>query len=932
MTGERMNFFARIMNALRRRKIDNELNDEMRFHLEQEVEQNLAAGMSPEEARRKALVAFGGVQQTRESYREVQRGRFWEGLLQDLRYGWRMLRKSPVFTLVAVSTLALGIGANTAIFSLIDAVLFRKMPVQDPQNLLVFHWQAREGPKVHSYASFGDCNDQMDGAHAGGCSLPLPFFRDVKATATEFSHVTAYTGGAQLDLSDNGPARMVRGQFVSGDYFGTLGVRAHLGRLFAENDDVPGAPPAVVLHYGLWQTAFGASPSAIGKVVRINGSPFTIIGVAEPRFDALSLASRYELWLPLVHHARVVPNWSTSLDAMDSYWLVMIGRVKPGVSPAQAQAGISLRFRNAMLHGDKPVFKSESDPQMTLGPAQELGGSQGQVRQPLYIMLLCVGVVLMIACANVAGLLLARSATRQREMAVRLALGARRGRLIRQLLTESVMLSALGGALGLLLAVWGARAMMALAAASDENSPPLSPQLDWRVLAFTAGVSILTGILFGLAPALRGSDVGLTTPLRSGEGLVTGAPFRQRRFTAGSTLVALQMALAIVVLVTAGLLVRTLGNLKKVDPGFDTRNVLLFGVDPRVAGYQGAKITNLYQHLQERLSALPGVLSASYSEAPLLGGMLISTTFRNPRDPSGPPDNARADNLAVGPGFFRTMGIRLLSGRDFKTADFDVALAGAGEKPGVAPTPAIVNQMFVQKYFPGRDPLGQIFADEPAPPPGEPKSPGFVIVGTVSNAKYSNLRRAISATFYVPNATGATFFELRTATDPNSLIAPVRKIVSSESADLALFRVATQQETINRQMVGERLTAQLSSAFGLLALVLACMGLYGLLAYEVTRRTREIGIRMAIGAQAGDVIRLVLGRTMVLALVGAAAGIVCSLGVARALKSALYGVAAGDPVTLFFVLLLLVLVALTACIVPARRAARVDPLVALRYE
>ena len=928
-----MNFFKRLKNMLRARKLESELDDEMRFHLEKEIEHNVAAGMSPEEARRHALISFGGVTQTREIFREVQRGRFWEALPQDLRYGWRMLRKSPVFTLVAVLTLALGIGANTAIFSLIDAVLYRAMPVRDPKSLLVFEWQARQGPRIHSYSSFGDCNDQTQGAHPSGCSLPLPFFRDVQARAAEFSHVAAYTGSEQLDLSENGPARMVQGQFVSGDYFGTLGVRAHLGRLFVENDDAPEAPPTVVLNYGFWQTAFGGSPAAIGKTARLNGLPFTIIGVAEARFDALSLAGKYDLWLPLAHHRQVVPQWTAKQDQMDSYWLVIIGRVKPEVPLAQAQAGISLLFRNDMLHGDKPIFKPEHNPWIRLASAQQLGGSGRQVLQPLYIMLLCVGVVLMIACANVAGLLLARSAARQKEMAVRLALGAKRGRLIRQLLTESVMLSALGGTLGLLLAIWGSRALIALAAAADENGPPLSPQLDWRVLAFTAGVSILTGIIFGLAPAFRGSDVALTSSLKAGDPAVTaGARTRQRRFTAGSTLVALQMAMAIVVLVTAGLLVRTLSNLKNVDPGFNTHSLLLFGVDPRMAGYKGPQVANLYQQLQEKFSALPGVVSASYSQRPLLSGSLMSMTFRKPGDPPHAPDNAEADRLPVGPGFFLTMGIPFLSGRDFTAADSDVTAANSGEKPGSAPTPAIVNQAFVQRYFPVESPLGQIFADNSAPQSGELENPGFQIVGVVGNAKYSSLRRDIHPTLYLPNATGAAFFELRTTNDPNALVSAVRNIVTRENQDLALFRISTQLQAIDRQMVGERITAQLSSFFGLLALALACMGLYGLLSYEVTRRTREIGIRMAIGAQAGNVVRLVLGRTMVLVLIGAIAGIACSLGVARILKSVLYGVKAGDPLTLLGVMALLALVALVACVVPARSATKVDPLVALRYE
>jgi len=928
-----MNIFKRLWNATKKNKLENELNAEMRFHLEKEIEENMARGMSAEEARRQALISFGGVQQTRESLREVQHGRFWDSLVQDVRYGARMLRNTPVFTMVAVLTLALGIGANSAIFSLIDAVLFRPLPVSDPKNLVFLEWHSLQRPQTHSYRSFGDCEDDTDGPRPNGCSLPLPFFRDLQSKSGVFSHVTAYTGHERLDLSGNGPARIVYGQFVSGDYFGTLGVRPHRGRVFLDNDDTPEAPPVAVLSYAFWQSTFGGSESVIGKTVRLNGQPFAIIGVTEPKFEGLTMGGRNDVWVPLTHHRAVVPQWTAKQDAMDSYWLIVIGRVKPEVPVTQAQAGASLLYRNDMLEGAKPIFKSEGQPEIKLVAAQHLGAARNQILQPLYILLLFVGVVLMIACANVAGLLLARSAVRQREMAVRLALGAKRGRLIRQLLTESVMLSAIGGALGLVFGVWGVRVLLAMVGAGDENPPQISPHIDWTVLAFTAGISVLTGIIFGLAPASRASAVSLTSSLKAGGGAASaGAAGRQRRFTAGSTLVSVQMALAILVLVVAGLLVRTLGNLKNIDPGFDTRSLLLFAVDPRMAGYKGAQVDNLYHQLQEKFAALPGVTSASYSQVPLLIGSLSTTSFRKPGTPRDSKEEVECDELPVGPNFFTTLRIPFQIGRDFTVADFSVTATNDSEIPGSVPTPVIVNQFFVQKFLPSTNPLGQTFADNPIPKGDGKKDPGYQIVGVVANAKYSGMKREVHPTLYSPNASGSAFFELRTVTDPNALIPTVRNLVTHENQDLALFRISTQIQAIDNQMTGERLTAQLASVFGLLALGLACMGLYGLLAYEVTRRTREIGIRMAIGAQAGNVIRLVLGRTMVLVCVGAVIGIAGSLGVARLLKSALYGVKAGDPLTLLAVLLLLGLVAMLACLVPARRATKVDPMVALRYE
>ena len=913
---------------------ENDANDELRFHLEKEIEQNIARGMSPAEARRQALIAFGGVQQTRETLREVHRGRLLESLLQDVRYGWRMLRKSPAFTIIAVLTLALGIGANTAIFSLIDAVVFRSLPIPDPQSLVVFQWQANHSPDAHSYRTFGDCDDHSDGAHPDGCSLPLAFFKEVQAQTSVFSHLAAFTGGEQLDLAGNGPAKMVRGEFISGDYFGTLGIHAQLGRLLAPTDDEAESPAVAVLNYGFWQSSFGGSAGVIGKTVRLNGMPFTIVGVAEPKFDALTLANKYELWVPLSQHSKLVPHWNAKLDQMDSWWLIIIGRVKDGTPVAQAQAAVSLMFHNETIKGAKPIFKAEYAPGIKLASAsQELGGSQDNTLKPLYIMMLCVGIVLLIACANVAGLLLARSTARQREIAVRLALGAKRGRLVLQLLTESLMLSLMGGLLGLLLAVWGARVLMVLVSAGSFNPPVFSPQVDWRVLGFTAGVSLLTGIVFGLAPALRGSDIGLTSSLKSGDGGLSGGMHAKKHWiTLGGSLVAVQMALAIVVLVTAGLLVRTLSNLKNLDPGFDTHSLLLFGVDPRLAGYTGDKVDNLYRDLQQKFSALPGVTSASYSWRPLLSGGLSTTSFLKPGAASSSQEKVDADELSIGPNFFATLRVPFLSGHDFTSADFAAAAANSGDKTELAPTPVIVNQAFVRSYYPNSNPLGERFADNETVEPGENKSAGYQIVGIVSDAKYNSLRREVKPTFYIPNIGGEAFFELRTATDPTAMIPAIRNIVGHENQDLALFRISTESQAIDRQVFSERITAQLASFFGLLALVLACLGLYGLLSYEVTRRTREIGIRMAIGAQSHNVVRLVVGKAVALIIGGAAIGIAVALGVTRFMSSFLYGVKAGDPITLVAVSVLLAVVAMAACYIPARRATKVDPLVALRYE
>jgi predicted permease len=913
---------------------EHDANDELRFHLEKEIEKNMAAGMSADEARRHALIAFGGLQQTRESLREVHRSRFFEALAQDLRYGWRMLRKSPTFTTIAVLTLALGIGANTAIFSLIDAVVFRSMPIPDPGGLLVFQWRASHGPETHGYMNFGECEDQSDQAHPFGCSLPLPFFREVEAQNNVFSHVAGFASWQDLDLSGNGPAAMVRNLFVSGDYFPTLGVRAYKGRLFVASDDRPEAPPVVVLNYGYWQTAFGGSQSVIGKTIKLNGRPFNIIGVTEPKFDALTLANKYDVWTPLARRPDLIPHWRPRNDQIDSFWILILARVKPEVPVEKAQAAVSLLFRNEMIKGiNKPIFKAEYEPRIQLKSAPRgMGGSQKAMLQPLYVLMLCVGVVLLIACVNVAGLLLARSTSRQKEIAVRLALGAKRGRIIAQLLTESVLLSGTGGLLGLLMAVWSAKALVTMWASKSYRPMTLEAHLDWRVLAFTSGISLLTGLVFGLAPAFRGSGIGLTSSLKAGSEDAAIGTQKRRGISSGGILVSVQMALAIVVLVTAGLLVRTLNNLKSLDPGFETRSLLLFGVDPRLAGYKGPQIDNLYRSLQEKFSALPGVKSTTYSWMPLLSGGLSTTSFHRPGTPIDSKDQVDADVLPVGPKFFATMHIPILVGQDFTEADFAAAALNGGDKPGSAPTPVIVNQLFVRKYLNGKEPVGQLFGDENPEEPGEPKYPGYRIAGVVGDAKYNQLRREIMPTFYQPNIGGDAFFELRTAGDPTAILPAVRHIVGQENPDLALFRISSANEAIDRQLVNDRMMAQLASFFGLLALLLACLGLYGLLSYEVTRRTREIGIRMAVGAQSHNVVRLVLGKALLLVAMGAVAGIAVALGVTRLLTSFLFGVKAGDPATLVGVAVLLAAVALAACYIPARRATKVDPLVALRHE
>jgi predicted permease len=885
-------------------------------------------------------------------------------LIQDLHYGLRMLRKSPGFTAVAILTLAMGIGANTAIFSLIDGILMRGLPVQDAQQLVVFRWSAHKSPDIHDQSGYGDCGRgelSRDG-ESSGCSLSMPFFNDVASHVSAFSSVAAFANAGQIDLSGNGTASVLRGQAVSGRFFPLLGVRAGAGRLIAPSDDSVSAPPVVVLNYGYWKRQFGGSPSAIGKIVRLNNVPFTIIGVADSRFDSLSPGYVYDVWVPLSVLPQINPQPRVKARASDiySWWVVVVGRLKPGVGRLQAQAAVTTVFRNDMLHGAKPLSKPEDDPKIDALPAQSgLSGSTSEISGLLYVLMMAVGIVLLIACANVAGLLLSRATARQQEIAVRLALGAGRRRIVQQLLTESVLLSLAGGALGILLAICGTRAIVRLFASGSDDPFGFNPGIDGRVLLFTFAAAVLTGIIFGFAPALRGTRVDLTPALKAGtrssaaEGHAGG-----RWFNLGNGLVIAQVALAVVVLVGAGLLVRTLQNLKNLDPGFDTHNLLTFQLDPTLIGYKTPQIDAFYRDLQQRIAAIPGVESVSYSTGTLLSGSLWDIGFHLEGMPKD--QESSADYLPVGAGFFSVMHMRLLTGRNFNSTDYaeaevaeerdraradaqkakDAGLAAPSGSAAVpqsaakeAPVPVIVNKAFVQKYFPKVNPLGVHFgAQEADTAKGDWATPGWEILGVVSDAKYQDLRSPIDPTMYVPSSGGFTNFEVRTRMNSTAVTASIRSVVSQMDSNLPVFNVHTQAELIDQLLSQERMIAKLSGFFGILALVLACIGLYGLLSYEVSRRTREIGIRMALGAQRRGVLRLVVGQGIVLAIIGAMAGIGVALGVTRYLKSMLYDIHANDPATIIVVAILLTLVAVAACYIPARRAMRVDPMVALRYE
>lgn len=908
-------FWIRVRALFRRKSVETELDDELRFHLERQVEKYVQGGLSREKAQRRARVEFGGVELAKEECRDARGVRFIETLFQDVRYGLRMLRKSPGFTAVAAITLALGIGANTAIFSLINAAMLRSLPVPEPGRLMMLQYSARRDPDT-SGGYFWACPGKMDPAGHKGCSFSHPMYEQIHSQQTVFSGLSAFVGSDEFHMGADGRRSVVRGEFVGGDFFSTLGLGVELGRTLEPTDDKPGAPVVAVLRYGYWRSQFGGDLSVIGKSVSLEGVPVTIVGVVTRGFSGLDAGMPEDLWLPLASQPTLLPGifrW----DMPNTVWTEMVVRLKPDVTKRQAESAMTALFAPSVTTGPGAIFKPDDAPRIELPElARGLGTLRQEFSEPLFVLMGAVGIILLLATANVAGLMLARGASRRREIAVRLALGAPRWRVLRQLLTENLLLAAAAALLGTLLAYWGAYGLASFLAANRREHLQIDVHPDLRVLAFTATVSVLAAICFGLAPCLLGTRVDLTHALKSGsESLSLGPRGERRRLGVGSALVVAQVVLSVVLVGGAGLLVHTLIHLETMNVGFETRNVLLVNIDPNIRDWKDPRIPRLCRDLQVRFATLPGVISASYSMVPLLSESNMDTVF----SPLGASEKAaiKSDELPIGTDFFETMHIPLLAGRTFKAEDFE---------SDAKPSPVIVNQKLAQVLFGKGNPVGQFFSDYRS------KAPDYEVIGVVADAKYSDLRREIRATAYIPLKLGAGAFELRAAGDPRVLIPAVRAAIREVNPGIVITRAQTQTEQIERTLYQERLIASLSSLFGVLALVLACVGLYGLLSYEVTRRTREIGIRMVLGARQQEIRRLVARRGLLLTLAGTVIGLVVATGVTRYLETLLYGVRPADPWTFVSVVILLGIVALVACYLPARRAMRVDPMVALRYE
>ncbi len=887
-------------------------------------------------------------------------------IIQDLRFGLRLLGRSPGFTAVAIITLALGIGANTAIFSLVNAVLLRNLPVRDPGKLVLFADDPGESMSFN-----GPTPGEPLSIPSGQWTLfSYPVYRDLRDHSQLFEGICAFqTPEDGLTVRMEGLTRgaavqVAQGKLVSGNFFSVLGVNTLLGRTLMPADDRPGAAPVAVVSFNYWQSKLGGNPAVVGQTVDVDGVPMTLVGVA-PRgfFGERVEKDSADFWMPLSLRPRltltVMPEATSLLTDPNAYWLDLIGRLKPGVTRQQANAAVDVGFRQYLTAwaGSRLTASERQQIQhayISLAPGgRGLSKMRFEYAEPLDILLAVVALVLLIACGNVANLLLSRATARQKEMAMRLALGATRGRLVRQVLAESVLLAAFGGVLGALLAFWGVSVLVSLVAAEV----PLNVKPDLAVFAFTVAVSVIAVILSGLAPALKSTRVELIPALKSGSTAspnphplplsqrergdhgVVGEGWRcvldksrrpartagLRYPNLGKSLVVFQIAISLLLLIGAGLLVRTLVNLEDQNLGFNPEHVLLVSVDPELVGYKTKQLPALYREIVERIRALPAVRSASIGGTSPMSGSEGGTDVSAEGQPR-PRGKNHAQLVPVGPQYFATEGMRIVAGRAISSQD-----------TAASPSVAVVNQAFARQFLPKESPLGRRFSLGSSFQP-----PTFEIVGVVKDAKYGSTRSAAEPAFflsaYQPITGGGSMFayvseiEIRAAGNPAGVTAEVRRAIHEVDSNLPITDVTTLTKQVNDSLGQQRAISELTSFFGLLGLVLACVGLYGVMAYNVARRTKEIGIRMALGAQHGAVLWMVLRESLLLIAVGIAIGVPVALAASRLIASQLYGLKASDPATIAVAVFVMAGVGLLAGFLPARRAARVNPMVALRYE
>jgi len=834
----------------------------------------------------------------------------WNDLRADLRYAIRTLIKTPSLTVIILGSLALGIGANTAIFTAAKQVIFDRLAVSHPEQLQLFAWTAPKRSIVrHQW------NDP--GPHEERTAFPYPVYQQLRQENQVLGDLIAFKGAGRLSANVDGEPLPVQTQMVSGNYYQALEVHTSLGRAIEPSDDsVSGGGAVVTISHGLWTTQFGSSASVIGKTINLNGQPVTIIGVNRPEFTgAADPHLSPDIFVPLSMQPLLLPQRKGSLlNDQDYWWVQIMGRQKAGVPAQTAQAALDRLFQAKLVATVNPEKQQEIPHLMLIDGSRGLNGSTRALTQQTYVLLALVGLVLLLACANIANLLLARSATRQREISTRLALGAGRGRILRQMLTESLLLSSLGGILGLAVG-YAARNTLPRLLSPSWAQPVLSGSFDSGVLLFTAGISILAGLLFGLAPAWRAMRVN--PELKAQTQTVTS----RRTGLVNKLIVSLQVALSTLLIVGATLFLRTLYNLNSVDLGFRTDNLLLFKVQFPPSLYRPPQDVVSARNIEAKLSTVPGVESVTLSSRPLIANAFDTDDFIRLDRPNDGSNQGEAGTNIVGRNFFQTMGIPILSGRSFDATDTENS-----------PKVAIINQSLARKYFPDTNPIGKTFRGYHFV-----SDVAFQIVGICADARYESLRKQATETYYVfydqlPHTDGEVTYELRTSVQPYSLVPSIRRAVQSVDKNAPLIGIRTQIDQINDTIRQERLLANLTVSFGVLALLLACIGIYGVMTYTVARRTSEIGIRLALGAQNRTIFRMVLTEALRVTVIGVVVGLGAGFMLTQFLQTMLFGLKPNDPIAMVCAALLLLVVSLTSAFIPALRASRLEPTQALRYE
>jgi predicted permease len=896
-----------------------DMDEELRAFQEASAEEKIRSGLTPHEAQRTARIEMGSIETVKEKVRSSTWESTAQSIWQDLRYSLRMMAKSPGFTAVAILSLALGIGANTAIFTLINNLLFKQLPVRDPQQLVSF--------------GKGDGRGTMDVSSPGPIDIfPYDFYQRLEQRQTFFEGFTAFASfptmvSVRLGSVGNGPATQAITHLVSGTFFSVLGADPQFGRSIAPSDtDAPGRSPVAVISHRYWQQALAADPSVIGRTLTINGAPFTIVGVMPEKFYGVDLNEQTpDMWLPLTMQHEVMQQASL-LKPGGLFWLHFMGRRNPGISLEQAQSWVTSQLQQFMTERVGAQLtdtrrKNISHMFVPLLPGETgLSHLRSAYQAPLAALMGIVGIVLLIACANLANFLLAKAASREREFSTRLALGSSRSRLLRQVLTETLLLAFIGGVLGLLFAFWGTRLLIRFLVGNSAHTA-LTATPDMHVLAFTSGICILAGLCFGIAPALRISRINVAGTLRSNTRTAASSGGPGSRLLPRA-LVTSQVALSLVLLVIAGLFLRTLHNLRSQDLGFNRTNVLLVRINPRFAGYKPEQLDALYDRILTRIDGLPRVRSSTLSGAPAMGrgtwGSPITITGR-----TNAPNEAVSTLLnRVTAGYFETLGIPLLRGRTIDATDTNTSLKAV-----------VVNQTLANRYFPNGDAIGHTFTV------ADPAVIGtWRIVGIVRDAKYNSPAEDPQPMSYlaVTQLTGddhyAFCLQILTDGDPARITGEVRSALTDVDPNLAILDAITIYDTVDHLIDIQRLVSQLSTFFSLLALSLACIGLYGVMTYNVVRRTNEIGVRIALGAAKANVLWMILKESLLLLAIGIALGVPATLAASRTIQAGLFGLSSSDPLTLIVAILIIAAVTLIAAWFPARRAAGVDPMITLRYE